>query len=57
MHAQGINPKGAIPLPNVRSGAIGNQVITSNYQVEYMSYEEYITEITSLGLIACWMTL
>ena len=41
---------------NVMSGAIGNPVITSNYWVEYMSCEGYITEITISGLIACWIT-
>ena len=41
---------------NVMSGAIGNLVITSNYQWEYMSCEGYITEITKSGLIACWIT-
>ena len=38
------------------SGAIGDLVITSNYRGEYMSCEEYITEITTSGVIACWIT-
>ena len=41
---------------NVMSGVIGNLVIASNYRVEYLSCEGYITEITISGLMECWIT-